>query len=271
MRKKLIATLLLLFTGFSNTVYAQTPTKQPNGLTSTPAATEAEKEQKLIDQINTLKEKVASKVAELKLVEKRGITGIVTQVSGNKITLADTQNASRSVDVDELTEFSSPGSKEAFGISDISKGTNLSIIGLYNKQSKRILARFVETVTLPTFVTGVVTETDRANFTLTVQPENQTPVLVDIENVTRTSEYTEEDDVVRAGFSKIAAGDRVHIMGYPNKDEKARITATRVLIFPELPKNPKILLPETSEEDTSPTPPTGRVSPTRRPSPTPEE
>ncbi len=266
--RKIIVLLLILCFGLSNTVYAQAPTKEP---TNTPAATEAEKEQKLIDQINTLKEKVASKVAELKLVEKRGTIGVVTQASGNKITLTDTQNATHSIDVDELTKFSSPGSKEAFGISDISKGTSLSVIGLYNKQSKRILARFIETTTIPTFVTGAVSEVDRANFTVTVLSESQTKVLVDIENITRTSEYTDEDDVARSGFSKIAIGERIHVMGYPNKDEKARITATRILVFPELPKNPKIDLPNESADETSPTPSTGKLSPTKKPSPTPEE
>jgi hypothetical protein len=259
--KKLFITIssvlsLLLFTGYAG---AQSPSANPSG---TPATTDAEKEQKLIDQINNLKEKVASKVAELRLVEKRGIIGIVTEVSGNKITLSDTADQTRLIDVDELTNFSSPSAKGTFGISDISKGTKLSIVGLYNKQSKRILARFVESYIVPSFVTGIVVDVDSANFTMTVLSENKNETIVDIENVTRTSTYTEEDDITRAGFSKIAQGDRVHVIGYPDRREKNRITGTRILIFPDLPKNPKINIPDSiknEEEEITPTV-TGRAT-----------
>ncbi len=34
------------------------------------------------------------------------------------------------------------------------------------------------------------------------------------------------------------------IQGYPDKKDKARVIATRVLLFPGLPKNPKIVVPE---------------------------
>lgn len=223
--------------------------------TATPAATNAEKDEKLIEQINNLKEKVASKVAELKLVERRGVVGIVSQISGNKINLTDTTDQSRLIDVDELTEFSSPSARGTFGISDITKGSKISVVGLYNKQSKRLLARFVETVTIPVFLTGVVTEVDKANFTVSVASENQINTIVDIENVTRTSTYTDEDELTRAGFSQITIGDRVHVVGFANSSTPNRITGTRIIRFPELPDNPKISVPPGIEqEDTTPTP-----------------
>ena len=91
------------------------------------------------DKINSLKDKIASRVAELKLVEKRGFYGAVIEISGTQLTVTDQKNATRFIDVDELTKFSSPSAKESFGISDITKGTKIAIIGLYNKQSKKEL------------------------------------------------------------------------------------------------------------------------------------
>src|ERR1035437_9874018 len=60
---------------------------------------------------------IASKTAQLNLVEKRGIIGTVTDSSGTQITLSDLNGNIRFVDVDELTKFSSSSSK-SYGISD---------------------------------------------------------------------------------------------------------------------------------------------------------
>lgn len=239
-------------------VFAVSPTIKPTGetkLTPSPASTSEEKQQNLIDQINNLKEKVASKVAELRLVEKRGIIGVVNQSSDNKITVTDSVGTTRYVDVDELTKFSSSDSKSSFGISDITKGMTISVIGLYNKDSKRILARFVDAYTVPIFLTGQIVDLDKVNFTVTVATADQNKTTVDIENITKTATYTDADDLTKAGFSKLSIGERVHVMGYINKEDKKRVTATRLIAFPELPKNPKIAVPvETTNENETPTP-----------------
>ncbi len=222
------------------------PTQTKTKETPTPGTTSEDKQQTLINQINNLKEKVASKVAELKLVEKRGIIGVVTQASDNKITLTDGFGETRFVDVDELTKFSSVNVKGSFGISDISAGMPISVIGLYNKDSRRLLARFVNEYIVPVFISGQITDVDKINYTITVVNEQQKKMIVDIENITRTSTYNDEDGVTKAGFSKIETGQRVHVIGYLNKNDKKRLTATRILIFPDLPKNPKIALPDTA-------------------------
>jgi hypothetical protein len=236
----------ITLTFFTKSVYGLSPTASPS---ATPALN-VSKEERLINQINVLREKVASKVAELNLVEKRGIIITVSEVSGNKITGMDPDDNIRISDVDELTKFSSPSAK-TFGISDITKGDKLSIIGLYNKQSKRILSRFVDSVTLPKLLSGEITDVDKINYTVIVLSENKIKTLVDIENITKTSSYTQESGLERLGFSKLTIGDRILVNGYQNIKDKYRITATRIIVFPELPKNPKInLLQPTSSEPT---------------------
>ncbi len=266
---------LSLIVSLTSPVFAVTPSVKPTGsasdekVTPEPQTTSEEKQKNLIDQINNLKEKVASKVAELRLVEKRGIIGVVTQTSDNKITMNDVNGETRYVDVDELTKFSSPDEKGTFGISDITKGMQLSVIGLYNKDSKRILARFVDVVPLPFYVSGQVSAIDKVNFTITVINAEQDKALVDIENITKISTSTEADGLSKIGFSKLQTGDRVHIFGYANKNDKKRLTATRIIVFSELTKNPKIVMPNTEEEQTpeATTSPTGttKAKPTAKP------
>ena len=214
-------------------------------ITSTNAATPTPAKKEVISD---LKDRIASRVAELKLVERRGILGTVTESSDTQITITDLKENIRFIDVDELTKFSSPSAKGTFGISDINKGVKIGALGLYNKQSRRILARFVDVLVLPKVIHGAVADIDSENFTIKVVSEKGDTTFVDIENITKTLSYTKAGDLVRAGFSKIKQGQRIIVIGFPDVKQKNRIIASRIIIFPELPKNPKIVMPQNTEE-----------------------
>lgn len=257
-----IAIAVLLFIIFlTPNAFAQTasPSAAPRVQVS---PTEESTTNLLNKQINDLKDKIASRVAELKLVDKRGIIGIVTEVKDTQIILRDPQQKTRIIDIDELTKFSSSSAKTAFGISDIAKGETVSVIGLYNKQTRRILGRFVQTATMPVFISGVITDIDEDSFTVSVVDANNTTTIVDIEKITKTNTFTKEDEITRSGFSKLIAGDRVVVTGYPQKNVKNRITGLRILQLPEAPRDPNITGAPTRTLSPSPT------SVSRAPTPT---
>lgn len=255
----LIILLSILFL-MPSPVFAQKTTVTPTAKPTEESAT-----QNLSNQINSLKEKIASRVAQLNLVEKRGIIGIVKDVEGMKISVEDSNKRTRNIDVDEITKFSSPSAKSSFGISDIKPGTKLSIIGLYNKDSERILARFITVVSTPITVSGAISNKDADNFTVTVSTESGENFIVDIEKVTRTLEY-KDGEIVKSGFTKIEDSQRAIIVGYPVLNQKNRITGTRILIFPDLPRNPKIILSTSTGDDIVPSTGSGKVlTPIRRP------
>lgn len=234
--KKLFILIILFFIFYfsvlGSTAYAATPT-------TTPETTNTQKEE---EQINKLKDRIASRVAELKLVERRGIIGTVASVSNIQLSLIDSQNNTRFVDVDELTKFASPSAKEAFGISDITKGDTVGILGLYNKQTRRLLARFIDILILPKIIHGAVSAIDEENFTIGVNNANKETFLVDIQTTTKISTYTKTGDVVKSGFSKIKTGQRIMVVGFPDLKDKTKIIPNRIIFFPNLPKNPKIVL-----------------------------
>ncbi len=254
--KKILSLSLFALASFflPVSVYAATPTVSPSVtkvVSSTPTPTKAADnavKEKLDEQINDLKEKIASRVSELKLVEKRGIIGTVSEVSATKITLTDASGRTRLVDVDEITKFSSDTAKSSFGISDLTKGTRISVLGIYNKQSKRILARFINTVITPSIFTGAISEIDKKDFTLTVITEEQKKTTFDIETITKIALYNKDDGVAKYGFSKLEVGDRMIAIGFPNKKVAKHFIATRIIIFPELPKNPRIIIAKPTVE-----------------------
>lgn len=228
-----IVLFLILIAGFSKNIYAAT-TPAPS-----PTPNQGEIPQQVLDELKT---RIASTTAKLKLVEKRGIIATVTDVTNTQITLTDVNGNVRFVDVDELTKFSNPNIKAntSFGISDITKGTKLGILGLYNKQSRRILARQIEVLTLPKILTGAVSSIDSKQFNFNLVSEDNRQTLIDIETVTKIYSYTAGASLVNSGFSKIKVNQTVIVIGFPDKQNPDRIIASRVLLFPDVPKSPKI-------------------------------
>lgn len=197
--------------------------------------------QKIENQIDSIKNRVASRVAELNLVEKRGIVGKVTDVSGNEITVTDASGNTRFIDVDELTKFSSDD--DNFGISDIEKGDGLGVTGLYNKDSRRILARFVNTLTVPELITGVIFEINSDDFTLKIMDDEGREHEASIETITKSFAYS-DDDLERSGFSKAQIGENAVVVGFKDPKNKDILTASKFIHFPGLPSNPNIIIPQ---------------------------
>lgn len=205
----------------------------------TPTATVSQSE----EQINNLKDRIASRVAQLNLVEKKGFIGTVSDVSETQLTIVDLKGNNQIIDVDELTKFSSPDStKKTFGISDITKGQTIGAIGLFNKDSHRLLARWVDVLDLPTVLSGGILTIDADTYTLTIATSDNKTVAVDIENITKTASYTTTGGLVKSGFSHLEKGQRIFIVGFPDVKDKSLIVASRITFFPDLPINPKITL-----------------------------
>jgi hypothetical protein len=205
--------------------------------TATPTPTPEDRTTEIRDQLIT---NIASRVAQLKLVEKRGIIGKVTDATSTQITVTDLQNNIRFIDVDELTKFSSPNAKGAFGISDITKDATVGILGLYNKESRRILARFVNIITIPVIIHGGVSAIDSENFSLNIATEEGKQMTVDVENLTRTYSYTQKEGYIRSGFSKIKENFNIITIGVLDRKDESKLTATRIIFFPEIPSSPKV-------------------------------
>jgi len=227
----IIVLFLILTAGVSKNIYAAV-------VTPTPIITPAQGD---IQQIDDLKNRIASRVAQLKLVEKKGIIGTVTDATNSQITLNDVNGNIRFVDVDELTKFSNPNaSGTSFGISDINKGMKLGVLGLYNKQSRRILARQIDVLTMPKILIGAVSSVDSKNFNFYIVSENNKQTFIDVETVTKTYSRNTGTALISTGFSKIKIDESVIVIGFPDKKNPDHIIASRILLFPDVPKSPKI-------------------------------
>ncbi len=234
-RNTIILALILVFAAVLPS-HAVTPTVSPTikaTVTPSTSVSPTKKPTQMPEdtQIEKIKDLVASRVAELKLVDKRGLLGYVSSTTGTQITMTDLKNEEVKVDVDELTKFESP-SKDSFGISDVKKGDLLSVVGLYNKQTNRILARYAEIASnIPQNIEGVVLSKDSAEFTLNISTDEGKKKTVNIETSTKSFTY-EDGATTKSGFSKILPGERVIIVGFADKTDKTQINAARIIHFP---------------------------------------
>lgn len=232
---------------FTTVVFAQTPTTANVSPTKKPTSIPAD------TQIEKIKDLVASKVAELKLVDKRGIVGYVKSTTNTQIVLTNHQNIEVKVDIDELTKFESPDGKN-FGISDIKKGDLLSLVGLFNKQTERLLARFVEVASnIPQNVEGVVLSKDSSEFTLNIATANGEKKIINVETSTKTNVY-QSGETVKSGFSKVQPGERVIIVGFTDKTNKDQINASRIIHFPDLKLSEELKKQAVEATNNTPTP-----------------
>ncbi|HSW97520.1 MAG TPA: DUF5666 domain-containing protein [Candidatus Saccharimonadales bacterium] len=237
--KKILIIILVLFFIVVNKTFAAAPT---------PTSSAA-----MNSQINQLKDKIASQVSKLNLVEKRGIIGTIQSVSNNQITLTDAKGNTRYVDVDEITKFSS-GSSASFGLSDLKKGMMVRAFGIYNKESQRILARYIDTETIPTRYAGEIVAIDGKNFQITIATIDQKSVKVEIDTTSTVDSYTTGGQITKYGFSKLKTGDRVYVTGYPDKKDATLLIADRMIVYLDAPKlqNIQIVTP-TIEPTIAPT------------------
>jgi len=226
MKKSILIISVVLFLSLITKTYAADPTPSP-----TSAA--------LNSQINQLKDKIASQVSKLNLVEKRGIIGTIQAVSNNQITINDIKGNVRYIDVDEITKFAS-GSTASFGLSDLKKGMMVSAFGIYNKDSQRILARYVNTATVPTRYAGEITQIDGKNFNVTIMTTDQKTVKVEIDTTSTIDSYTIGGDLTKYGFSKLNVGNRVFVTGYPDKKDATLLIADRMIVYLDAPKDQTI-------------------------------
>lgn len=218
--KKIIVLLLitLLLSGQSSAVFA----------TNNDSTDSAE-----LKTIEKIKDMVADKVSKLNIIEKRGFIGTVQDVSNTQITVQDIHGKKRFIDIDELTKFQeSIGSSKTFGISDVEKGDKLSFVGQYNKDTERLLARFVTyTNSIPEYISGTVSKIDAKNFTITVTTPKNENYTVDIERSTNTRSYDSEDGMQKSGFSQISEGEKILVVGFADEEEDDRYAASRILHF----------------------------------------
>lgn len=192
--------------------------------TATPSATNK--------KIEDLKDRLATKVAELRQTSRKAIFGTVKSTSLTSF-VVETKTKDIKIELtDELKVIQYlKGKRTTLTAEDIAKGDTVAVFGGYDTTLDLLKAAVVLIQSAsPERVSGKVTARDEKAFTLTIAtPQSQT-YTIDIEKSTKTLAWDrEKKELVKSGFSKIATGSAVHVVGTPVLKQERRISATRIL------------------------------------------
>ncbi|MBI2404767.1 hypothetical protein HYV22_01145 [Candidatus Gottesmanbacteria bacterium] len=216
-------------------------------------------------QVEDLKERLATRVAELRQTQKKAIAGKVKNVSVSTITV-ETKTKDIKIELpDEIIVIQYlKGVRTKLSSSDIDTGDTVIVFGDYDATVDILKASVIiiqNTVTAR--ASGTITAIDKTDFTLTVLAADGKSYVIDIETTTKALAWGIQQGIQKGGFSKMTVGNTIHVLGTPVANKDNRISAIRIFDLGNLTAAAGAQAPSAS-----PTP-TGGSSPTKSPTPTP--
>lgn len=210
----------------ATSVYAQTPTatptKNPSG---TPEPTTNAK------QLDDLKERLATKVAQLRQTQRKAIFGTVKTVSVSTVTI-ETKTSDVKIELtDDIKIYQMlKGQRTKLTQDDLAKGDVVTVFGDYDASLDLLRAKviFIQG-TFPKHVSGIVKEIDQKGFVITLTTSDNQTETVDVEKSTASVMWVEPKGLEKSGFSKIEVGHILHITGAAVPKKENRIAATRIV------------------------------------------
>ncbi len=187
------------------------------------------------EQIKELRERVATRVAELRAQTRKAFVGTIKSISGNNLTLT-TKQGDKIVLTNEETIFlkMGAGGKKSIKFADLVVGQEVAAFGQVDTNNGQMTAKVIVAKVLPLNINGKVMAVDVSAGTITVQTPKNGSYIVDIENFTKIMTWEKAKGLVKSGLSKIKVNDRVHVNGtVPTKTGGInRLTANRILVLP---------------------------------------
>lgn len=249
MEKILLA--ILIFTLNANFATAATPSPS---LKATPPPSLSPTQEKAKE----LKEKVASKIAELKILQKRAFLGTIKSLTDKGFVLT-AQNKDITVETDTNTKITSlsKGARKSLKLTDLTKGQKILVWGQYNKEAEVLTAKSILVRIFSLNLQGTVKSIEKNSLTLD-------DYAIDISQA-KIRSLKKDKTLGKIDAKDISEGDFVHVYVTPKtEDDKTTYTAWRVLVLPKsILEN---LSKETPKPTASPTP-SPKSSPSAKPQP----
>ncbi|MBI5451855.1 hypothetical protein HY945_00145 [Candidatus Gottesmanbacteria bacterium] len=231
MKKKIIfitiitVIAIIIFNVSPNTLSAASPTLSPSDTVSSPSSTIIDK----LKKIELLKEKIATKVAEIRASEKAAVSGLVTKFDKSKLTVKARFGDITVTYMEDTIFYSFTDSGKTEGsAAKIKEDSQIAAFGYFDETKTNLSAKYVYLYQPSIHLIGKIADMDKGNYTITVK-EPQGTTLVDIETYSKIYILTADKKLAKGGFSKLKIGDMAHIEGNPNSKEENRISSTRII------------------------------------------
>src|SRR3989344_177171 len=202
--------LLIWLTSFSMQVLAQSITGNPIPEEITATRSSEEKE------IETLKEKIATKVAELRAKNLKAVSGTVENIDdrSKSINIRSENGEDIKINVDpDLTKYYQIGQnlKKEIAAEKVKTGAYILATGVISE--KAVDANFIYLDEAYFVATGKITDVNSDDYYLNVITSDKENYILDIEKTTKQSMMNPKTLAIESvGFSKIKEGDTTHFV-----------------------------------------------------------
>jgi hypothetical protein len=253
MRKKIsfiviIIVIIFIFDVNKLSAATSTPTASPSSEAKklTPTISAIDK----LKKIEILKEKIATKVAEIREKEKRGVGGKIKSLTNSSIVLSIKAEKEINISYSEDTVFymATDSGKTEVSNNKLKEGESVTVFGYYDLTKDLLSAKYIYFNQKKERLIGKIANIDKTNYTVTIKlPQEE--ILADIETYSKL--YTlNKDKLVKSGFSKLKIGDFVILHATPNPKEENKYSVLRLFHFSFLSITPTPTNP--SEKESSP-------------------
>lgn len=229
MKQRIISHIALIIFLLSIGIQIKAATTPTNTTSPTPTVSDKAK------QIDDLKDRLATKVAELNQSQRQAIYGTIKSVSVSTF-IVETATKDLKIELtDDIKIFQKiKGTRTALTTDDLAKGDIVTVFGDYDATLELLQAKmiFIQS-TDPVRVSGTITEVNKTDYTITINTLDSKTYTIDFETTTKTSLWN-GTALEKGGFSKLNVGNIIHVTGTAVAKQENRVSATRILnISPE--------------------------------------
>jgi hypothetical protein len=218
-----------------------------------------------------LKERLATKVAQLRQSERRAIYGTVKATTISTATI-ETANKDIKIELtDDIKVFQIlKGKRTTLAVEDLAKDDVVSVFGEWDTAVEVLKAKviFIQNSVDPIQrIIGTIKETKKSDYTITVETKDQKTYTIDFETVTKPNNWTKETGIEKGGFTKLLSGDTILVIGTAVPKKENRISALRILDIGNLTGEKPTPIPTGSDKEAT----SASAKTTAAKSPTPTE
>jgi len=184
-------------------------------------------------KIEDLKDRLATKANELRVLSKKAVVGILKSVGVAQATIELPTKDIKIELVDDIPVIQYlKGKRTKLTVDDLDTGDPLVVFGTYDATLDILSAKYLfiqdAVQRYEKHLTGTVTEIDSKKYTITMKAFEGQQVILDIESTTKTN-ILNGDKQEKSGFSKITAGDRLVVYAVVEPKKTDLYSAIRIL------------------------------------------
>jgi hypothetical protein len=186
-------------------------------------------------EVEILKEKIASKVAELRQENNQAFSGKIVNLSENQIEIKDKDDKKVLIKLDPtLTKYYriKNNQKKEINFSDLEKNDYIVVSGITTDKGVNANLIFVDEKYLVEF--GRVIEINKDGYWLKINTLTNENIIIDIETYTKQWLLNIKSlELEKTGFSKIKEGDIINFVAKDEKNESDHYSAQKIVVIPQ--------------------------------------